>query len=349
MLIMAINLSALQVSKPKANITDYFFTIYGKPKAGKTSLYAKLMSKLFGNVNTGLLIAFEKGYSALEVVAQDINEWEDFQDVVDQLVEERDNLPFKSVCIDTADVMYTMACEYIVKRKKLEDKKMYKVIGDIPFGGGYQLVDLEMTKQIQRIMKAGYGMFVLSHDVDKKFESRDGVSYDKTTISLPTRARNTILNASDFILYVDIAKEKEGDQLVDKRYIWFRADGSDLEAGSRFENVPDKIEYDIDLFIETFEDAVLGSFKNDDKAVNKAKKEQAKQKEEEAKKFVEAEKSVSSSADIIAEIDKIVKGMDKTAQAELKAKLKDQFGSFTYKKYDEAKLPEALELAKSLV
>lgn len=348
MLIMAINLGNLKASKPKANIQDYFFTIYGKPKSGKTSLFAKLMKHIHGDVSSGLLVAFEKGYSALEIVAQDINEWEDFQEVVEQLVEEKDDLPFKSICIDTADIMYQMACDYVVKRKKIEDKKMYKVIGDIPFGGGYQLVDNEMTKQISKIMKAGYGMFVLSHDTNKKFESLNGVSYDQTTISLPNRARNTILNASDFILYVDIAKEKDGDKLVDKRYIWFRADGSDLEAGSRFENVPDKIEYDIQLFVDTFEEAVLSSFGDDIKAVDKAKKEQAKEKEEEAKKFVEEEKAKANAEDIVSGIDNLVKGMDKTQQAELKKQLKAEFDSFNYKKYDEDKLPRALEIAKSL-
>ena len=180
--------------------------------------------------------------------------------------------------------MYKQAVTYVLKRESRKDGKKYQAVNDIPWGKGHEYIEIEISNQLERIKRLGLGLFMITHDKDKKFESREGVSYDKTTCSLPDRIRNTILNMSDFINFIDIAKEKDEllGKLVDKRYIYFRADGSDLEAGSRFENVPNRIEYDVKEFIKTFEEAVKSSL-DEGQDVNKLKKEQ----ELESKKAVE--------------------------------------------------------------
>lgn len=281
---MAINLMNLKVNVPKVRLEDYIFTVYGRPKSGKTTLFSKLVNDFYGDPNAGLLIGFERGFNALKVVAQPCDEFADFIEIVDQLEEGQGKLPFKFVAIDTIDVMYKQAVAYVLKRESRKDGKKYQAVNDIPWGKGHEYIEIEISTQLERIKRLGLGLFMITHDKDKKFESREGVSYDKTTCSLPDRIRNTILNMSDFINFIDIAKEKDEilGKLVDKRYIYFRADGSDLEAGSRFENVPSKIEYNSKLFIETFENAVKDSLDND-QDINKLKKEQ----EAESKKNVE--------------------------------------------------------------
>lgn len=281
---MAINLMNLKVNVPKVRLEDYVFTIYGRPKAGKSTLFAKLVNDFYGSADAGLLIGFERGFNALKVVAQPCDEFTDFIEIVDQLEEGQGKLPFKFIAIDTIDVMYKQAVSYVLKRESRKDGKKYQAINDIPWGKGHEYIEIEISTQLERIKRLGLGLFMITHDKDKKFESREGVSYDKTTCSLPDRIRNTILNMSDFINFIDIAKEKDEilGKLVDKRYIYFRADGSDLEAGSRFENVPNKIEYDSKLFIETFENAVKSSLESN-QDINKLRKEQ----EEESRRNVE--------------------------------------------------------------
>lgn len=281
---MAINLMNLKVNVPKVRLEDYIFTVYGRPKSGKSTLFSKLVNDFYGDPNAGLLIGFERGFNALKVVAQPCDEFSDFIEIVDQLEEGEGKLPFKFVAIDTIDIMYKQAVTYVLKRESRKDGKKYQAVNDIPWGKGHEYIEIEISTQLERIKRLGLGLFMITHDKDKKFESREGVSYDKTTCSLPDRIRNTILNMSDFINFIDIAKEKDEilGKLVDKRYIYFRADGSDLEAGSRFENVPSKIEYDSKLFIETFENAVRKSL-DDGQDINKLKKEQ----EAESKKNVE--------------------------------------------------------------
>lgn len=292
----------LQPNTPKAMLESYIWTVYGRPKAGKTSLWAGLVRKKYGgDMTKGLLIAFEKGYQAIKgVIAKDIADWDDFIDVADELVDEKENMPFKFLGFDTVDVMYTMACEFVVRRERIADGESYTTIGDIPYGAGYDKVAQEMSKQIDKLIKAGYGIMFLTHDQDKKFTSRAGLDYDKTTISLAKRARDLIVNMSDFIIFIDNATEKGGEkgkELVGNRYIYFRAEGTDLEAGSRFTNIRSKIPYDIDLFLETFEDAVLNSFEDEDVDMETILANEEKQREAKSQEFVDGKKKEKAGSD----------------------------------------------------
>ena len=308
---MEINLMNLQVNVPKVRLEDYIFTIYGRPKAGKSTLFAKLVNEFYGDANAGLLIGFERGFNALKVVAQPCDEFADFIEIVDQLEEGHGKLPFKFVAIDTIDVMYKQAVSYVLKRESRKDGKKYQAVNDIPWGKGHEYIEIEISTQLDRIKRLGLGLFMITHDKDKKFESREGVSYDKTTCSLPDRIRNTILNMSDFINFIDIAKEKDEllGKLIDKRYIYFRADGSDLEAGSRFENVPNRIEYDEKLFIKTFENAVKSSLE-DGQDINKLKVQQEKESIEKTTKYIVSQKEDNTEAKQ-EKLDKIKANMSK--------------------------------------
>lgn len=308
---MEINLMNLQVNVPKVRLEDYIFTIYGRPKAGKSTLFAKLVNEFYGDANAGLLIGFERGFNALKVVAQPCDEFADFIEIVDQLEEGHGKLPFKFVAIDTIDVMYKQAVSYVLKRESRKDGKKYQAVNDIPWGKGHEYIEIEISTQLDRIKRLGLGLFMITHDKDKKFESREGVSYDKTTCSLPDRIRNTILNMSDFINFIDIAKEKDEllGKLIDKRYIYFRADGSDLEAGSRFENVPNRIEYDEKLFIKTFENAVKSSLE-DGQDMNKLKVQQEKESIEKTTKYIVSQKEDNTEAKQ-EKLDKIKANMSK--------------------------------------
>lgn len=308
---MEINLMNLQVNVPKVRLEDYIFTIYGRPKAGKSTLFAKLVNEFYGDANAGLLIGFERGFNALKVVAQPCDEFADFIEIVDQLEEGHGKLPFKFVAIDTIDVMYKQAVSYVLKRESRKDGKKYQAVNDIPWGKGHEYIEIEISTQLDRIKRLGLGLFMITHDKDKKFESREGVSYDKTTCSLPDRIRNTILNMSDFINFIDIAKEKDEllGKLIDKRYIYFRADGSDLEAGSRFENVPNRIEYDEKLFIKTFENAVKSSLE-DGQDMNKLKIQQEKESIEKTTKYIVSQKEDNTEAKQ-EKLDKIKANMSK--------------------------------------
>lgn len=345
-----INLKALQPNKPKANIEDYFWLIFGVPKSGKTSLLYKLVKKKFnGDLSKLLLLAFEKGYQTLHGIhAQDIDEWQDFIDTIDQLIDERDDLPYRFIGLDTLDILWSMAEKYVIKKASVSDRKRYVTIGDIPYGAGYKMVEQEVQNQINRLSKAGFGIFGISHSKEKKVEEKNGTSYDKTTVTLTGKARDLFIGMADLVLFVDIAKEKEGDSLVEKRYIYFRSDGT-IEAGCRFENVPDRIDYDIDIFLDTFEHAVISGYGEEKIDIEKIQEEQAEQREEKAKEYIEEQKAGMSVADLIAEI-KILIGTHKAKhEKEIKEKFKELLGTANYSTSTDAEqLKLALEFMKSL-
>lgn len=348
---MTFNIMDIKPNEPKALLEDYITLCYGVPKSGKTSLFYKLaMAKYDGDLSKALLLGFEKGYKALRGLhAVDVQDWQSFLDLLDQLVDNFDDISYRWIGIDTLDIMYQYASEYVVRKERIAKKDAkIKTISDIPWGGGYNLVDQELQGALDKLVKAGFGIFMITHSTEKKFESRNGTSYDKTTVSLPNRARNTFVNSADFIIFISVEKEKQGNALVDNRYIYFRSD-EDIEAGSRFENVPEKIEYSAEGFLEVFNDAILGSYGGDEQAVEDAKETQSEEREERTKEYREETKAEASSESIIADIDKAIKAMDKEKQAELKKQLKAEFGAVNYKKYEGVEqLAKALEIAKSL-
>lgn len=358
-----INVLNIQPNKPKAIISDYVFLVYGIGKSGKTTLFYKLaQTDLIGGLDKALLIGFEKGFKALNgihavsIPNEDPEEkrdpWVQFQDLVTQLVENRGVVSYKWLGLDTLDYLYEYATEYVVKRERIAKKDAkIKTVADIAWGAGYKLVSEEVDKQIKRLVNSGYGLFLISHDKEKKIELKNGQSFDKTTVTLPERAKNLFVNMSDFIIYISVDKEVSNGIVSENRYIHFRSDG-DIEAGSRFEDVPDKIEYDVDLFIETFEKAVLSSYNGDSKAVTKAIKEQTAEREEKAEEYSkqEATTSVQTPEQLIAKVDELVKSMDKHQQDQLKVELKSANKSINYKKYTEIEqLEKALEICNSIL
>lgn len=188
---------------------------------------------------------------------------------------------------------------------------------------------------------------MITHEGTKQFTSRDGSQYDKTTLSLPTRVRNSIINMCDFIIYISVEKVKEGDELRDNRVIYLRSD-SDIEAGSRFQNIPETIPYNAKDFLEAFSTAVLNVYGDDMKAVAEAREVQAIEKQEHAKEFIESETKKVTELDKVQAIGEAIKNMSKEIQDEVKAKFKEAFGSVNYKKFKDEQLEKAIELLENM-
>jgi hypothetical protein len=300
-----------------------------------------------GDLSKALLIGLEKGYKALNgIFAVNVSNWNEFEELCNQLIEDRNELPYRLLGIDTLDILYSYACDFVIRRERIarKDAKI-KTIADIPWGAGYSMVGELVEKCIHKLINAGYGLFLISHNTEKKFTSRDGKEYDQTTISLPTRARNIFINMSAFIIFVDIEKSKDGNKLVDNRYIYFRSDG-DIEAGSRFENVPDRIEYDAKKFLGTFRKAVESNFDNKQDMIL-AEKEQAEERENAVQEFIQSAKEVDVEQ-LMEQVGEMVKSLGKELKGRVKEIFKENFQSHDYKKYNGEQLQEAIVLIEEI-
>lgn len=249
------SLKDLQPIVPKANLEDYIVTIYGQPKVGKTTLAFNIGKEQFGSTNETLILGFEDGFKALTgAMAQSIKDWSHFLELSEELIEDKDELPFKLLVLDTIDGMASMASDYVVRRESKADQKRYRTIKDIPWGRGGEALRVEIQKAIERLQKAGYGLICITHNKEKKVEPKVGASYDTTTLSLDGKVLDVVKNISDFIVYLSVEREKGKDK-EPKRFMYFR-DESMFEAGSRFPKIKAKVPYGAKNFIEVVKDAV---------------------------------------------------------------------------------------------
>ena len=329
-------LDKIKPNKVEVNVLKYKHLIAGRPKAGKTTLFAKVVEKKYdGDMSKGLLVAFEKGYQALkDVHAIDIEEWEDFIDLVDELVDTKDENSYEVIALDTIDVLIKRATSYVLQKAGIKDKKKYDALADMSWGAGYELLDTAIAEQIDKLDHAGYHLFFLTHDKDKTVKQKDGLEYDKTVISAGGRAGEYFKNSADMIHFIDLTKEVEKGKKIDKRYIYFRGDG-DLEAGSRFPKIVKRVEYSVDNFINAIEDAIRAEYDGDEGKVEEARKqEEAKEVEEESKDVEEkpVEDSEEEMKKLKIQIKTEAKKLSEDSRKEVMDKWKEEFGTKDYRR-----------------
>jgi hypothetical protein len=352
-------LKKLKANKPTASLEGYFISMLAKSKFGKTTFAVDLAKEFYGGLDETLLLATEIGYKtmdgvfAIPITGFDYAEVEDgeqkgFIEVVDELIENKSDIPFRFIIIDTITALERYAVAYAIRKANRDDqpKKRYVDISDIPWGKGYTLVAEYIYGQVDRLKKAGFGVFIIGHEKTKKITNRDGFEYDFTTFNVLGKTSDIIEREADMIIYGDLQVEKgEDGKAVTNRKLKFRSDGNIL-CGTRFRNFPSEIDNDVVTFMDTFKNAILGLYDGDEKAVEEAKAEQ--KQEAEAKAEIVANNEKPSAEQLIEAIGEIIGGLkaqDKKACADL---FKELFGFVDYKKAEDVDgLIKALEFVKS--
>lgn len=351
-------LKNLKPNIPTATLEGYFISMHAVSKFGKTTFAVDLVKKHYdGDMSKALILATEIGYKTMadvyavpitgfDYAEEDDGEQRGFIETVDELIENKNEIPFRFIIIDTITALERYAIAYVIRKRGREDGKRYTDISDIPWGSGYNLVAEAIYNQIDRLKKAGFGVFIIGHSKTKKITNRDGFEYDYTTFNVLGKTSDIIEREADMIIYGDMLVEEKGEgEVKTTRKLRFRSDGNIL-CGTRFRNFPSEIEYDVDLFLETFKDAVLGLYDGDEKAVEKAKKEQKEEAEAKAEKAIEKEKR--SPKKLIEEIGEIVKNLDKDTKKEVAKFFKEVLGDADFRKSEDSDaLFKALEFVKS--
>lgn len=354
-------LKTLQANKPTASLEGYFISMLAKSKFGKTTFAVDLAREFYeGDMNKALLLATEIGYKTMDGVfaipitgfdygEEDDGEQKGFIETVDELIENKNDVPFRFIIIDTITALERYAVTYAIRKANREDSptKRYTDISDVPWGKGYTMVAELIYTQIDRLKKAGYGVFIIGHEKTKKITNRDGFEYDYTMFNVLGKTSDIIEREADMIIYGDLQVEKgEDGTATTKRRLKFRSDGNIL-CGTRFRNFPDEIESSAVVFVETFKNAILGLYDNDEKAVSKAKVEQEKSMQEKSDKVAETEK-VSPDA-IKEELAELLKPLEKDVKVVIAKYFKEHLGAADYRKNDDADaLLKALDYVKTM-
>lgn len=247
---MAIDLLTLEPQQISRDLKGKFTLLYGDPKVGKTTLASE--------IDNVLIASFEMGSNALHNVrVVPMQKWKDWKDTVRQLVRDRDKEvngktlqdTMSTIAVDTVDEAYKLCEKWVCQREGVEN------IRDIPWGGGYKMVDEEFMAGFRELAFNGYGLFFISHSVEKTMKDDSGKEYNKIVPALPNRPYNLINKMVDTIAYLRQIPVQIGETIEQRRYLFFRGDDRFL-AGSRFHYIVPRIELSYPNLVKAICDAV---------------------------------------------------------------------------------------------
>ena len=238
-----IDLLSLEPQRISRDLKGKYILLYGLPGVGKTSLASE-----FKNV---LIAGFEMGTNALNnVYVQPIKTWKDWRDMVKQLCT-KDALKdkFDSIAIDTADFAWDLCVKWICSQNGVEK------LGDIPWGGGYDLAKKEYTQTFRDLTYSGYGLVFISHSTEKTYKNEKGEDYTQIVPALPNRPFDIVNKMVDISAYIREIPVEIGDKVENKRYMFLRGDQRFL-AKSRFKYIKPRIELSYQGLVDAIFEAI---------------------------------------------------------------------------------------------
>lgn len=295
---------AIKKNVVSTDITSYVHYIRGVKKVGKTTFFRDLVLKLYGTEDAGLLMAFgnEKGQRSLDKVQyEEYQAWEQveneqgergFVNAIDELVATAGQNGIKIIAFDTIDKLVEICTPEVIKLSMRETGKPCKSLNQA-FGGyqeGHRRLASMIQEQSERLLRAGYGLFVFGHTKFKvKKDEVTGEEYEQLTSSLLPVFDSIFGDTAQIVATISVDKIIEDNKLVGTHAMFHFRDNGMVDCGSRFKNMPDAVEFTVDNYIEVFNNAVRGSFatpKSDDE-ITKLNSKEMKAKEEAAKSAAE--------------------------------------------------------------
>lgn len=170
------------------SIGEISLLLYGEMKVGKTSL-----TSMFPNT---VHIMFEPGGKDLEIEKvefPDMN-WATFVAVLDELIS---GDRYDTVSLDTVAIAYDLCLTHVCHERGVEHPSDNKD----DFGGTWNAVQGEFSRQMTRILQSGRGVIFVAHAEESTFETREGAKYKKIIPDLGKQARAYFKAVADVTAY----------------------------------------------------------------------------------------------------------------------------------------------------
>lgn len=333
-------LKRAKINKVSMDLSNYYYLIQGVQKSGKTTFARDFILEMCdGDAEKGLLLAIgkEKGYKALDDInALDIETWKDFDAVIKELVEEKEEHGIKYIFVDTYDELIPLAEKEIMRMSVKATGKPCKTFNSAFGGYGQPRIELRklVTEKLELLNKH-FGLFILGHTKLKTIKEQGMVEdqeYQKLSSNLNADYHNIVAHKADVIGTVVIEKEVNDKRLSEtKTMIYFRDNGF-VEAGARFKNIAEKTEFNAKNFISTIKDAIKNSSKTSvtDEQMEEIAKQEKLQREQEllqAKKEEEEQQEATvcdteKNKELFEKIKPLYTSADKTTKLNIKDILK---------------------------
>lgn len=267
---------AIKMNVVECELGNYIHYWRGLPKTGKTTLFRDLVLELYNDPTKGLLVVFgnEYGHKSLHNLQyEEITTWDKPEDVngnrgfvqlVDDLIRNNKNYGIKLIGFDTIDKMIEVATEEVKRLSTIETGKVCSSINSA-FGGygrGKEKLKDLINEQLARLTSIGLFPIVIGHSKKKeKTDEYTGDSFETITGSLTGDYDAIFGDIAQINMMVTVDRNiVDGKVAGSVTNMWFRNNGI-IDAGSRFEGMPEKMELSAANYIKAFNMGVEASKK----------------------------------------------------------------------------------------
>lgn len=343
-------MSRFKTNKVKCDIGSYIHYWRGIKKVGKTTLFYDLVKAQYGDLDNGLLIAIgdEIGYQALDgLVYAECPTWDDIIETVDELVENKSDNDFEVIALDTVDELIKLAQEEVKrihKKQKGQAAEFNACLGG--YGSPRKKVEELVDEVLAKLKKSGYGLVMIGHTKIRDIKEKNGEEYQTLTSNLSADYDGIFANKADIVMTIAVEKDIDENKRIEDttRYMWFRSDGF-VDAGSRFSEMPERIEYGAENYIEAFEAGVKGAMANpvSDKEIATRKKEEKAERIKVAENFAKKSSLESQRSECVESIQSLFTSATDDKKKAAKTMLTDS----GYKKFTDDEVP--VELLQNII
>ena len=234
-----IDILSIEPTVISRDLKGKYLLLYGKPKTGKTTMASRFPKNL--------LIAFEKGYNAIDgIKAIDINKWSEFRQVLRQLEKPEAREMYDTITIDTTTIAYEMCEQFVCGQNGVQS------IRDIPWGQGWSLAKKEFESCLRKITMLGYGLVLISHIETRKEKTADDSEIEILAPSMPKRCYEVVNQIVDIIGYIATEWDEDGNS---HRWLYTRQTPT-VMAGSRFPYLAPKIKLGYQDLVDAINEAI---------------------------------------------------------------------------------------------
>ena len=190
----------LPKEKVKAKVENpRFLIIFGKPKAGKTTLASKL--------DNNLIIDLEGGSEFLEALAVQARSVKDLGEIANAIREEIKSTgkkPYKYITLDNASRLEEICLSYaatLYRQTPMGKNYQGNDVRTLPNGSGYMYLQQAVRKVIDMIRDLCDNFILIGHLKDKMI-NKEGEELSEMSLDLVGKLANIICGEADAVGYV---------------------------------------------------------------------------------------------------------------------------------------------------
>lgn len=190
----------LPKEKVKAKVENpRFLIIFGKPKAGKTTLASKLDNNLIVDLEGG-----SEFLEALAVQARCVKDLGDIANAIREEIKSTGKKPYKYITLDNASRLEEICLSYAVtlyRQTPMGKNYSGNDVRTLPNGSGYMYLQQAVRKVIDMFRDLCDNFILIGHLKDKMI-NKEGEELSEMSLDLVGKLANIICGEADAVGYV---------------------------------------------------------------------------------------------------------------------------------------------------